>query len=497
MALELDRLNPRQREAVTAPSMPLLVLAGPGTGKTTVLSWRIAYLVACGQVDPRDVLAVTFTNRAARALRARVRGLCPAADASRIGTLHSLGLRLLRQWAHRLGYDPHHLTILERDDGLTLVRDVLADLGLDEDLWPVEDVAAGISAWKRAGGWTEAPDEPFAAIRQGVVAASRRHNLVDFDDLISLPLGLLLEDPDVLAWAQDRFPVVVVDEAQDLDTAQYRLISLLARRERRLTAVGDPMQTIFAWRGATLRPLADLRRDFPDLRTIALEQCYRSTETILDLAASLGGLLPDGRRRLWTSRGKGATVTVALARDESAEAAFVADALIRLRRMGALSRWSDGAVLYRARQQGEAIARTFDAAGIPCRRTDGSELLKTREVGDLLAYLRLVANPADTPALARAINRPPRGLAVLERALRERRLRSLDDVTAQGPRLLTRRSAREKLDAFLDVVHELALLAQRVAPAELLAATREQSGYAAWLAAQADGSCRQQRLDIL
>jgi DNA helicase-2/ATP-dependent DNA helicase PcrA len=497
MGPDLTPLNPRQREAVTAPLTPLLILAGPGTGKTTVLTYRIAHLVATGQADPRHLLAVTLTNRAACALRQRLATVCPNASTATIGTLHSLGLAMFRRFAERLGYDPRSLSVIDRTDQRVVVEQVLEELGLDGPAVPVETALRWLNWWKREGGWLAEPDETIEVVVRAVAAFYRRHNLLDFDDLVALPLGLLMEYEDVLRWAQDRFPVLIVDEVQDLDDTQYRLLALFARRDRQLTVVGDPVQNVYAWRGATLRPLWDLGRDFPDLQIVELDRSYRSTATILAVAAALGEQVPYGRRHLTTARGVGAPVQLIVAPHDSDEAVCVAGEIGRLHRQGVLARWEDCAILYRARWQGDSLEQALWDAGIPTRRIDANALLTAREVGDVLAYLRIVANRADALALARIINRPPRRLAPLERTLRDGRVHTVDDLARDGPALLVDHRAQAGLEEFLAVHRDLTALAARLAPAELLAETIVRSGYGAWLATQQDGTTTQRHLHAL
>src|SRR5215470_10032531 len=415
----LAGLNPVQREAVLHLDGPLLVLAGAGSGKTRVIAHRIAYLVARG-VDPRRILAVTFTNKAAGEMAQRVAAIL----SSRLGggrpplvaTFHSMCARLLRAEIHHLGY-PRSFVIYDEDDRLALVRECYKELGLDERALAPAAAIARISRAKNQLLGPDAVAEMARGSRESDVArlyaryAARLKALgaVDFDDLLGLTVELFAQHPEVLDHYRDLWRYVLVDEYQDTNAAQYRLLRQLTEVHRNLCVVGDPDQSIYRFRGADLRNILDFERDFPGCRVVRLEQNYRSTGRILEIAAAvIAHNQARKEKSLWTENARGEAARLFRARDEAEEALWVARTVAQLRAEG---QSLDGiAVLYRMNAQSRVLEDAFRVAGLPYQIVGGVRFYERREIKDALAYLRLVTNPADDFAFRRALGAPPRGI---------------------------------------------------------------------------------------
>lgn len=406
----LAGLNPVQREAVTHPGGPLLVVAGAGSGKTRVLTHRVAWLIRQG-VSPFSILAITFTNKAAEEMKARVAALVgPVAERMWVSTFHAACVRILRREAHRLGYGSQ-FTILDEDDQRLAIRECLRELQLDEDKVKPGSVAARISRWKN--GLQNPEDDQHAAL---VLPIYRRYqeklrqaNAMDFDDLLVNTVMLLEEHPEPAAFWPEHFLHVLVDEYQDTNYAQYRLLRRLTSRHGNLFAVGDEDQSIYAFRGADPHNIVRLEKDHPQLHVVRLERNYRSTQNILDAAS---GVIARNRRRfpkrLWTDRGTGAPVVLYRARDEQDEATFVADEIAAQAARG--RSWSEFAVLYRTHAQSRALEEALLARGIPYTVVGGLKFYERQEIKDALAWLRLVVNPDDWLAFVRAVMAPKRGI---------------------------------------------------------------------------------------
>jgi DNA helicase-2/ATP-dependent DNA helicase PcrA len=418
----LAGLNPAQREAVTAVHGPVLVLAGPGSGKTRVLAHRVAYLLREAGAPPSSVMAVTFTNKAAQEMRERINRLLgesvPTSTGWRgltIGTFHSLCARILRQEADAAGISKGYV-IYDDGEQLTAARQALRDLNIDEKLYRPEAMRAAISRAKnelikpaafRANTYWEEVARRIYTRYEEILAAN---GALDFDDLLARTAYLFNEHPDVLARYQERYRFILVDEFQDTNTAQYALVSALAAGSRNLFCVGDEDQSIFGFRGADYRNVQRFREDFPDAHVILLEQNYRSTQSILDVAnAVIARNVHRTPKQLRTSRGRGLEVTVHEAYDEADEAAFIASTIQRLTGRGEI-RVGDCAVMYRTNAQSRPIEDALVARGMPYQLVGGTRFYQRKEIKDALAYLRLVHNPADNISLARIINVPPRGI---------------------------------------------------------------------------------------
>lgn len=413
----LENLNPQQRQAVTARPGPVLVLAGPGSGKTRVLTQRIAYLIAYEGVRPWQMLAVTFTNKAAREMESRVRTMVGdlATEGLWLGTFHAICARILRREAEHLPFDSNYV-ILDTDDQERVVKNAIRDLNLDEKSYRPPAVHAAIS---RAKNDLFFPDDyPITSYRDEVIKRIykryqellKQSNAVDFDDLLLWTAHLLSEFPAVREKYASRFHHVLVDEFQDTNFAQYTLLKHLASVHGNIFCVGDPDQSIYRWRGADYRNVQRFERDFPNAQVILLEQNYRSRQNILDAAMAVIDRNPHRRRkRLFTTRGPGEKIFYYEAADDYAEAAFVVDTIASLIASGKVEP-GECAVMYRTNAQSRLLEEAFLQARLPYRLVGSQRFYGRREVKDMIAYLRLVHNPADEIALDRIINVPPRGI---------------------------------------------------------------------------------------
>ena len=420
----LAGLNPPQVEAVTTLEGPLLVLAGPGSGKTRVITHRIAYLLRERPVSPWNVLAVTFTNKAAREMKERLEPLIgpPARDLA-VGTFHSICSRILRREAEHagLGLD-RNFAIYDDDDQLGLVRQVLVDMELDPKQFNPRTIHAIIS---RAKNDLFSPTEFAARVNKYFeeVAARvyaryedllRKNNAADFDDLILLTYQLWLRNPAILAQHQRRYQYLHVDEFQDTNKAQYQLVRLLAGGttetpgHQNVCAVADDDQSIYSWRGANPRVLLDMEQDFAGTKVVLLEQNYRSTQVILDAAHGVVRRNSERKdKRLWTQRAGGEAIIAHEAYNEEEEASFVVNEIRRLDARGQFHR-GDCAVMYRTNAQSRALEEQFIRNGMPYVVVGSKKFYERKEIKDVLAYLRLIANPLDTVSLQRIINVPNR-----------------------------------------------------------------------------------------
>jgi len=535
----LDGLNPQQRAAVTHEGSPLLIVAGAGSGKTRVLTHRIAYLLAEREVSPAQILAITFTNKAAGEMAARAAALTGSRARSMwLLTFHSACVRILRREAARFGY-PSSFSIYDQDDSRRLMAMVCRELDLDAKYHPPRAMAAAVSNLKndlvdyetaaaRASGYREkALAEAYAEYQRRLVAAGA----MDFDDLIMVTVNLLQAFPEVAAAYRSRFRHVLVDEYQDTNHAQYVLVRELAGQGQphfgqngllragldgqsglipgpaepadslgpadpagpaELCVVGDADQSIYAFRGATIRNIEEFERDFAGARVILLEQNYRSTQNILAAANAVvarnASRVP---KNLWSDQGDGPPIVGYVADSEHDEAAFVAEEVDRLTDAGDATP-GQVAVFYRTNAQSRVFEEVFIRAGLPYKVVGGVRFYERREVRDLLAYLRLIANPADEVSLRRVLNVPRRGigdraeecvaaLASRDRITFAQALARPDDVPG-----LAARSARS-IGAFNDLICGLRELADAGSPAgDLAEAALDRSGYLADLRGSAD-----------
>jgi len=405
----LDNLNPEQRRAVTAPGGPILVLAGAGSGKTRVLTHRIAYLLAQG-VEPQRILAITFTNKAAAEMKERIKDLVgQRAEPMWISTFHAACVRILRRDGARLGHAPG-FSIYDAADQQTLVRQCLKEAALSEKQYPP---AAILSTIGRAKDKLMGPEEFLAGaqsfydqkvgeIYRCYQQRLRQNNALDFDDLILETLRLLRANDDLLAYYQDRFQHILVDEYQDTNHPQYLLVTLLAKKHRNLFVVGDDDQCIYRWRGAEPANILNFEEEYPDALVIKLEENYRSTPEILGAANQVIGHNRGRKGKiLWTQKSRGEKVTVMTAPDEEEEAAFVA---WEMEKLHPRYRWADFAILYRTHAQSRSFEEVFIGRGIPYHIVGGLKFYERKEIKDVLAYLRLLVNPRDVISFRRVAN---------------------------------------------------------------------------------------------
>ena len=498
----LAGLNDEQRAAVTHVEGPLLILAGAGSGKTRVLTHRVAYLIQVHGARPDEILAITFTNKAAGEMKERIEGLVgPIARTMWISTFHSMCARLLRREAPRLGFKST-FTIHDEDDRRRLIKRCLEELDLDPKRFTPESISRQISDAKNqlqgpgqmreriGGGVTQAPADVYELYE-------RRHaemNAMDFDDLLMKTVQLLEGYPDRLAHYQRAFRYVLIDEYQDTNHAQYRLANLLAGGHRNLAVVGDDDQSIYSWRGADIRNILEFERDYPEAEVIRLEQNYRSTQAILDAA---NAVVTHNRRRkgknLWTPRGKGALVQVVEVNDERAEAQFVASEVQKLLEGEAgadrLYRPDEIAVLYRTNAQSRVLEEQFGRYAIAYQVIGGPRFYERAEIRDAVAYLTVLTNPDDTTRLLRIVNAPKRGIgqtsiqrlqahaAGMGQSLWEA-MQEFDDVPGLSG------GALKGLEAFVKVVRGLQAGMSGRPVAEVARSVLEESGYEAFLKSQ-------------
>ncbi|MBY4797522.1 UvrD-helicase domain-containing protein [Collinsella sp. AGMB00827] len=416
-AFDIDSLNPAQREAVLTTEGPLLVLAGAGSGKTRVLTHRIAHIVADKGVAPWRILAITFTNKAAAEMRERLTDLLPEGTRGMwVCTFHAMCVRILREDADLLGYTSQ-FTIYDDDDSRRLVRDIMGALDLDQKTYPINMIRGKISAAKNAMVSPEAMlelaenDTSRAAARVYIQLERRLRaaNAMDFDDLLVRALELLRTRPEVLESYQERFRYISVDEYQDTNRVQYLLANLLANKYGNLMVVGDDDQSIYSWRGADISNILDFEKDHPSARVIKLEQNYRSTGHILSAAnAVVRNNSQRKSKRLFTAAGDGELIRAYQAADERDEGRWIASEIDRLHDAG--MSYEDIAVFYRTNAQSRILEDMFLRAGVPYRIVGGTRFFDRAEIRDVMAYLKMVVNPSDEMSVKRVINTPRRGI---------------------------------------------------------------------------------------
>lgn len=496
----LQGLNDRQLEAVEALDGPVLVLAGAGTGKTRVLTTRLAHLLATGRAMPGQILAVTFTNRAAREMRERVgRTIGDVVEGMQwLGTFHAVAARILRRHAELAGLKSN-FTILDTDDQIRLLKQLLSAANIDEKRWPPRMLAAMIDGWKNRGLTPEKvnigdaaafADGKGAAFYKAYQDRLKMLNAADFGDLLLHGLTILQNHPDVLADLQRRFKYILVDEYQDTNVAQYLWLRLLAQKHRNICCVGDDDQSIYGWRGAEVGNILRFETDFPGAKIIRLEQNYRSTEHIL---AASSGLIAANQSRLgktlWTERSGGDKVTVRGVWDGAEEARNIGEQIEQLQRKQ--HKLSEIAILVRAGFQTREFEDRFLTLGVPYRIVGGPRFYERQEIRDAMAYLRLVAQPDDDLAFERIINVPKRGLADgTMQALHKLARRENTPILRAAQTLVEtdelRPAARRSLAGFLNDLDRWRGQAGLLRHTELAQTILEDSGYTAmW---QADKS---------
>ena len=415
--IDLSGLNPAQREAAECTHGPLLVLAGAGSGKTRVLTYRIAHMIADEGVRPWQVLAITFTNKAAAEMRERLGALLPGGTRGMwVCTFHAMCVRILREDADKLGFRPN-FTIYDDDDSKRLVKSIMSDLGIEPKQFPINGIRSRISSAKNAlvlpdefEGLANTPPLTAAArVYRELQARLERANAMDFDDLLINAHRLLRDHPDVLEKYQRRFIQISVDEYQDTNHVQYEITNMLAAARRNLMVVGDDDQSIYSWRGADIQNILDFEKDYPDAKVVKLEENYRSTGHILNAANAV--VANNSRRkakRLYTSRGDGELVQAYQASDERDEGRWIGAQIEKIHETG--TSYDDMAVFYRTNAQSRILEDMLLRAGVPYKIVGGTRFFDRAEIRDVMAYLKLVVNPSDDVSALRVVNTPRRGI---------------------------------------------------------------------------------------
>jgi len=491
-------LNPEQRRAVETTEGPLLIQAGAGSGKTKTLTHRIAYIIATGKATPYNILAVTFTNKAAKEMRERVAELLGNSADNRsfmpyMGTFHSICVRLLRQDGEHIGI-PRSYVIFDESDRQTAIKQASKTLHIDEKAFPARVLAGLISSAKNDlispqeySAMAASPAQRAAAqVYPLYQQALRDAQALDFDDLIARTVSLLENHREVREKWQYQFKYIMIDEYQDTNAAQYKLIKLLTGEARNIAVVGDDWQSIYSWRGADFRNILNFERDYKDCTVIKLEQNYRSTKHILDAAHAI--ITKNSQRsdkQLWTEAGNGMPVAILQMANERAEG----EAIVRRVREAVdrgIRKYQDFAVLYRTNAQSRSVEETFVRYGIPYRVVGGTRFYDRKEIKDLLAYLRLIFQPEDRVSFERIVNVPARGIGAksLETFLAWQRLEKLSlqqalDKSSECTELTPR--ARKALNELGDMLAVLRELATETTPAALIDSLVRQLDYLRYL----------------
>ena len=484
-------LNPPQQKAVAASDGPVLVLAGPGSGKTRVLTHRVAWLVLEQDVAPWRIMAVTFTNKAAREMRERLEGLLGVSRARSLtlGTFHATCARILRR-EHEAAGIPRDYAIFDAADQLRLVKQALKELAYDHKLYRPQAVRGAISRAKNEMILPEAYStgtyygEVVKRVYERYQALLTANSGLDFDDLLLVTARAFGQNPDVLAKYQMRYRHILVDEFQDTNQVQYTLLKQLSGQHYNIFCVADEDQAIYGWRGADYRNIRRLRDDHPDMVTILLEENYRSTQTILDAARAIIRHNPSRTdKSLFTQRGRGVKIAVHETYDQNEEAQFVVDTIARLTTQKRICP-GDCAVMYRTNAQSRALEDTFVRAGMPYRLVGATRFYARREIKDVIAFLRLIHNPAEGVSMARVINVPPRSIGkktvtVLENAAKKRAV-SIYEVLEEMPDELGTR-ARRMLSQFLEMLKGWVAAREQLTTAQLMNRVLEDTHYADYL----------------
>lgn len=466
----LDELNAPQREAVETLEGPLMVIAGAGSGKTRVLTYRIAHLMEEG-VDAFQILALTFTNKAAREMKERISKVVGASESKNLwmGTFHSIFARILRVEAPRLGF-PSNFTIYDTQDAQSVMRKVIDELQLDKDIYPVKQVLSRISQFKNnlitVRAYFNTPElieADGAAMRprmgdiyKAYVEKCFKSGAMDFDDLLLRTNEVLTRFPEVLAKYQNRFRYILVDEYQDTNHSQYLIVKALASRYENLCVVGDDAQSIYAFRGANIRNILSFKQDYPDAKVIALEQNYRSTQTIVEAANQIISKNRDQlEKHVWTANEEGQKIPVYRAFSDADEARYIASQIWELE-LNERLKHKDIAVLYRTNAQSRAIEEALRKRNLPYRVYGGTSFYQRKEIKDLVAYLRVLVNPNDEEALLRIINYPARGigqttlnrLTVATQQYQKNLFEILENIQFYAPQIGINASTAQKLSDF-------------------------------------------------
>lgn len=472
----LEGLNDRQKEAVLYNEGPLLIIAGAGAGKTKTLTTKIAYLIEEGFAYPYNVLAITFTNKAAKEMKDRLYGLIgDLAKKVQVSTFHSFGLKLLRENYEKLGYEANFV-IMDSDDSLTVVKKIVKDLGYDPKIYNPRAIRNKISSCKNEMMTPEMYERYAVSDYEKVMhkvyekyeEKLKKNNSVDFDDLLLLPIKLFKENPSVLQKYQELYQYILIDEYQDTNEAQYILSKLISAKSRKITCVGDDSQSIYSFRGANYKNILNFEKDYKDAKTILLEENYRSTSTILDAANQV--IKNNTQRKdknLWTSRGKGEKIKYYRAYNERDEAQYVVRKIKELRNKDV--EYKDIAVLYRTNAQSRVLEEEMLKENMPYRVIGSFYFYSRKEIKDLIAYLRLIHNSKDNVSLLRVINTPKRGIG----------LKTIENLTMKadeaGTSIYEAISSGKELE-FKKTIEQLKSLSEELTLTELIDKVLDASG---------------------
>ena len=474
--MNIDNLNDKQKEAVLYNDGPLLIIAGAGAGKTKTLTTKIAYLIEEKYATPYNVLAIAFTNKAAKEMKDRLYAMLgDVAKKIQVSTFHSFGLKLLRENFELLGYD-RNFVIMDSDDSLTVVKKIIKDLGYDPKVYNPKAIRNKISSCKNEMISAKAYERYAVSDYEQVIHKIYekyedklyRNNSVDFDDLLLLPIKLFKENPDVLERYQDLYQYILIDEYQDTNQAQYILTKLISEKNRRITCVGDDSQSIYSFRGANYKNILNFEKDYPDAKTILLEQNYRSTSTILDAANQV--IKNNSQRKdkkLWTDRGTGEKIKYYRAYNERDEAQYVIRKIKELVNRG--TEYKDIAILYRTNAQSRVVEEEMLKENLPYRVIGSFYFYSRKEIKDLIAYLRLIHNSKDNISLLRVINTPKRGIG----------LKTIENLTSkadeEGISIYDAINSGKELE-FKNTIEKLKIVAEDLTLTELIDKVLDASG---------------------
>lgn len=479
--MDLENLNDKQKEAILYNDGPLLIIAGAGAGKTKTLTTKIAYLIEEKNVNPHNILAITFTNKAAKEMKDRLYLLIgDLAKKLQVSTFHSFGLKLLRENYNELGYDKNFV-IMDSDDSLTVVKKIIKDTGYDPKIYNPRAIRNKISSCKNEMMSPEAYEKYAVSDYEKVIQQVyskyeiklQRNNSVDFDDLLLLPIELFKKSPETLERYQDLYQYLLIDEYQDTNEAQYILTKLLCAKNKKITCVGDDSQSIYSFRGANYKNILNFEKDYPDAKTILLEQNYRSTSNILDAANQV---IKNNKMRkdknLWTARGEGEKIKYYRAYNERDEAQYVIRKIKELVNKGI--EYKDMAVLYRTNAQSRVLEEEMLKENMPYRVIGSFYFYSRKEIKDLIAYLRLIHNSKDNISLLRVINTPKRGIG----------LKTIENLTEkadlEGTSIYEAISTGKEL-GFKETIEKLKALSEELTLTELIDKVLDASGLRAEL----------------
>lgn len=484
-----NKLNDRQLEAVQTVEGPLLIIAGAGSGKTTVIVNRIAYMISHCGINPWNILAITFTNKAANEMKERIEGILGEIPRGMwVGTFHAVCVKILRTCIDRLGYG-NDFVIYDTGDIKTLIKDCIKELGYNEKEIDPRFAMSQISDAKNkmlepaTMVYTCGNDLKLQAVAKIYALYQKKlmkNNALDFDDIIFNTVKIFSSEPDVLERYQERFRYIMIDEYQDTDNSQYLLVKMLADKYRNLAVVGDDDQSIYRFRGANVENILGFEEDYPEARKIVLDRNYRSTENILNAAnAVIANNSHRMEKKLWSDKGDGEKLTAYTAQDEKDEGRFIAREIIKRKKSG--GRFSDCAVLYRTNAQSRAIETELMSANIPYKVLSGLRFYDRKEIKDIIAYLRLIHNPNDDMSLIRVINEPKRkigatSVAKLNIIALENDI-SMFEAARRADEFPELKSAAAKMKGFVKLIDELAQMKEDTPVSELLSETEKRSGY--------------------